>query len=304
MDFFYRHTSKIFMAIIIVSGVAVLLFGYDLQWTLRTKHTEPSLVEPEEFRPDASEVQTIEGKDHYELIGKRHLFMFPEGAELKGRSDGDIGQEVVETTLDIQLKGTVVSPSGYVLALIEDFTNHREDLYMVGDSIQGAEIMEIRKDRVVLRSGGTEEILALFVEEKRRKGRRPPPEPGEVTRGAQTRGAAGSREPAPPSVDQRQAQQKVRSLMAQLRLRPHFQDGKPAGFMVGQVHSGGVFEEAGLQEGDIIVAVNDEPVITPNQLLQAYRQVAEDEMLWMDIIRDGEEGDTVEIDLEEIMPGE
>jgi general secretion pathway protein C len=284
--------------------VAVLLFGYDLQRTLRTKHTESSLVEPEEFRPDASEVQTIEDKDHYELIGKRHLFMFPEGAELKGRSDGDRGQEVVETTLDIQLKGTVVSPSGYVLALIEDFTNHREDLYMVGDSIQDAEIMEIRRDRVVLRRGGTEETLALFVEEKRRKGRRPPPKPGEVTRGEQARGAARSREPAPPSVGQRQAQQKVRSLMAQLRLRPHFQDGKPAGFIVGQVHSGGVFEEAGLQKGDIIVAVNDEPVITPNQLLQAYRQVAEDEMLWMDIIRDGEEGDTVEIDLDEIMPGE
>lgn len=92
--------------------------------------------------------------------------------------------------------------------------------------------------------------------------------------------------------------------MAQLRLRPHFREGKPAGFVVGQVQARSIFEEAGLQKGDIIVAINDEDVITPNQLLKAYREVAEDEMLWMDIIRNGEEEDTVEIDLEEIVPSE
>jgi type II secretory pathway component PulC len=69
---------------------------------------------------------------------------------------------------------------------------------------------------------------------------------------------------------------------------------------VGQVRQGSVFQAEGLKKGDIIVAINDEDVRTPNQLLKAYREVAEDEEIWLDIISDGED-DSVEVDLEEIL---
>jgi general secretion pathway protein C len=85
--------------------------------------------------------------------------------------------------------------------------------------------------------------------------------------------------------------------MAQLRLRPHFQDGKPAGFVVGQVQKGSMFDQAGLKEGDVVVAINDEEVKTPNQLLKAYKEVSQDKELWLDVLRDGQE-ENVEIDLE------
>ena len=50
------------------------------------------------------------------------------------------------------------------------------------------------------------------------------------------------------------------------------------------------------------MAINDEDVRTPNQLLRAYRVVAEDEELWLDIVREGGEEDTIEIDVEWIGP--
>jgi general secretion pathway protein C len=88
--------------------------------------------------------------------------------------------------------------------------------------------------------------------------------------------------------------------MAQLRMRPHFQEGKPSGFVVGQVQKGGVFEAAGLKEGDIIIAINDQDVKTPNQLLKAYRDVSEDKELWLDVLRGGGE-ETIEVTLEGVV---
>jgi general secretion pathway protein C len=302
MDVFSRHTAKVLIALLIVSGVAALLFAYDLQRTLLSSRAKPTPVLSEAVKDQALEVPVIETKDHYDLIAKRNLFEFPEGTEAGVESAGVGGPETPESNLDAQLTGTVVSPDGYVMAMIEDVTQRKEDLYKVGDSIQDAEIVEILKDRVVLERAGRQETLSLFTPDKTKKGGRSRPQPADVTRPASTR--PEERPDQPPTTPSPALQARIRSMMAQLRLRPHFQDGKPAGFVVGQVQAGSAFEKAGLQTGDIIVAVNDEEVITPNQLLQAYRTVAEDEVLWMDIIRNGEEGNTIEIDLEEIVPPE
>jgi general secretion pathway protein C len=201
------------------------------------------------------------------------------------------------TDLNVRLKGTVVSPNGFALAMIEDRSQRDESLYMEGDRIQDAEILEIREDKVILRRAGRDETLKLFAEKPRKQGRwKPPARTTARRRYAQQRSARSTAV----SGSGRRAQQRVRSLMAQLRLRPHYEKGKPAGFKVGQVRLGSVFQAEGLEKGDIVVAINDEDVRTPNQLLKAYREAAEDEEIWLDIIRDGEE-DSVEVDLEEII---
>ena len=304
MDFLYRHMARILLALILVSGVAVLLFAFDLQRTLRTNHVKPIPVRSEKTSDGVLETPTLKPRDHYELIAKRDLFEFPEGTEIDLGSKGSGDQEAVESALDVQLKGTMVSDGGFLMAMIEDWTQRKEDLYMVGDSIQDAEIVKILKDRVILERAGRKETLTLFSDQKSKGRRGRPSETGSAARARPTPRPSDRQPPSAASANERQAQQRVRSLMAQLRLRPHFREGKPAGFVVGQVQPRSIFEESGLQKGDIIVAINDEDVITPNQLLKAYREVAEDEMLWMDILRNGEEEDTVEIDLEEIGPSE
>jgi len=284
--------------VIVISLAGLSLSLYDLYRTFRAPVGIPS--SPSSFKaPGTVEPSSrLRPKDHYDLIAKRNIFAFPEQKGSSPNSETRTPEPEV-TDLRVRLRGTVVAPPEFSVAVIEDPSTRKEDLYIVGDRLHDAEIVEILKDRVLLRRQGRVEVLKLF-EEKEGRARggaqakfSPRRSSSHVDRGALLRagGAASSR----------RIQQKIRSLMAQLRLRPHFEGGKPAGFRIGRVGEGSVFQAAGLREGDIIVAINDEDVRTPNQLLKAYREVAEDEELWLDIIRGGEE-ETVEIDIEGILP--
>jgi general secretion pathway protein C len=297
MGLLIRNLGKILTAIIVLGVGAAILLVYDLQRTLRMDTALPPPQTPVAARQQTEEPPRLKPEAQYELIAKRNLFVFPKEAAPQAESKETPQQE---TSLDVRLKGTIVSPKGYAMAMIEDFQKREEEFYLVGDRIQGAEILEILKDQVIIDRGGTKESLKLFAEDSRRRDRGAPP----ARRPVPPAGPAGQRPQVarPAAVEgDRAIQQKIRSLMAQLRLRPHFDKGRPAGFTVGQVRQGSVFDASGLRSGDIIVAVNDEDVQTPNQLLKAYREIAEDEEIWLDVVRDGVR-ETVDIDLQGIIP--
>jgi len=297
-----QHTGKILAGVIVIASTATVLGAYDLHRALRTDTASPIEDKAGESRSRGPDVPALKPKEHYEVIVRRNLFTIAEGTGGKSAGGGPVKEAKAETALNVRLKGTIVSPHGFALAMIEDSSQRKEELYIVGDKVQDAEILRILSNEVVLRRAGREETLTLFSDQKAQAAGRPPapgsggPRPEGTKPQAAAPPVAGS-----PSPQQRNAQQQVQSLMAQLRMKPHFQEGKPSGFVVGQIQSGSVFEAAGLKEGDIIVAINDEDVRTPNQLLKAYREVAGDRELWLDIIRDGVE-QTIEVDLDKILP--
>jgi type II secretion system protein C len=53
----------------------------------------------------------------------------------------------------------------------------------------------------------------------------------------------------------------------QMRAMPHFVDGKTDGFSISQVAPGSVFEQLGLQSGDLLTSINGQPVTNPMQAL-------------------------------------
>ncbi len=291
--------GKILLALIVVSTTAALVFALDLRRTLRTDSSPPAPMPSAEAKGKVVDLPSLQPKTHYALIGRRNLFAFQ---ELPEGSRPAVEQKKPITPLNARLKGTIISPQGLSLAMIEDGTQRKEDLYLVGDTIQDAKIVKILSNQVVLQRGDREETLTLFSEGTGKGGSKP--SAGSPPGSTPQPPAAGATKAAPPSIppsaQQKGGAQQVQTLMAQLRMRPHFQDGKPAGFVVGQVQKGGVFETAGLKEGDVIVAINDQEVKTPNQLLKAYRDVSEEKELWLDVLRGGEE-ETIEVNLEGVV---
>lgn len=298
VGFFDRHMGKILLALIVVSAAAAVVFTLDLRRTLGTDVSPPPPLPSAEAKGKAVDLPALQPKTHYALIARRNLFAFQEPPE---GSRPVVEQKKPETPLNARLKGTIISPQGLSLAMIEDATQRKEDLYLVGDSIQDAKILRILPNQVVLQRGNREETLTLFTEGGAKGTAKPGASPVPTAQ-PQSSPAVAARAPAPgsPPVQQKGATQQIQTLMAQLRLRPHFQDGKPAGFVVGQVQKGGVFEASGLKEGDIITAVNDQEVKTPNQLLKAYRDVSEEKELWLDVLRGAAE-ETIEVNLEGVV---
>lgn len=296
MEALRQNMGKIVFASICLSLAGILFFSLNLVETLGTKRSVP----PPPSRPESSgkvlELPSLKSKDQYDLIARRNIFAM--GESPKKTSAPEAPKAPVETPLNLKLKGTAVSPGGLALAMIEDPSQRREDLYIVGDKIQDAQILRIMPNQVILKRLGREETLSLFSEKHSKPEAKPSAsplaKPGSVSQGRPPGG------PGRESTSAKGGQQAVQTLMAKLRLRPHFAEGKPSGFVVGDVPQGSVFQAAGLKTGDIIVGINDEEVRTPNQLLKAYKEVSEAGELWLDILRDGQE-ETIEVEVEAIL---
>lgn len=82
--------------------------------------------------------------------------------------------ELKETPLNLQLRGTAVGDNTSSYAMIFDGRTRKEEVYRVDEYVQGARIVEIKKDGVVLQGKDGKEILNLSAPESRQQVKKPP----------------------------------------------------------------------------------------------------------------------------------
>ena len=74
-------------------------------------------------------------------------------------------------------------------------------------------------------------------------------------------------------ADVQQTMQSSAEFFTQLRAMPHFVNGRTDGFSISQVAPGSVFDQLGLQSGDLLTSINGEPVTNPMQALSLMQAV-------------------------------
>jgi len=75
-------------------------------------------------------------------------------------------------------------------------------------------------------------------------------------------------------------------LMYEIRVRPHFEAGRPAGFLIYNIEPGSIFSRMGLENGDVIKAVNGRPVGTTQEAMEFYGALKTGTTVSLDIRRD------------------
>jgi len=245
---------------------------------------------------------------YYHIIQERNLFPPPqvkkeEDPTLKKRLD--MGDSLPKTPLQLQLKGTVVGldPS-YSWAVIEDMTTRKQDLYKVGDVVSGAQIIEIYRNRVILKREGKEEILMVFEEDKIAKlvGQKPvqslpsgqspsPANPPGVNLPEGGKGLAptkvGENQWAFSKDDVNSAINNANEILSQINIAPYFEEGAARGYKVENIQEGSLINQAGFKSGDIVKRVNGMPIETPDQLIQAYQKLKDTTNIQVEVERDG-----------------
>lgn len=92
---------------------------------------------------------------------ERNLFGPPPSAD-KTKSAGDqTTADLQPTSLSLVLMGTIVSAGEESRAIILEKDTKNQDIYQQGDVVQGAEVKEILRKKVVLTSNGRDEILDM-----------------------------------------------------------------------------------------------------------------------------------------------
>ncbi|RME83581.1 MAG: PDZ domain-containing protein, partial [Zetaproteobacteria bacterium] len=87
----------------------------------------------------------------------------------------------------------------------------------------------------------------------------------------------------------RQQMNNLPQLLTQARVIPHFTDGKADGFVITEIKPGSVFEQIGLQNGDLIKRVNGQTITTPQQAMALYQALDRANAIEVVVERQGQE---------------
>ena len=224
------------------------------------------------------------------LFGSKVLDTSPTAAE---KSEADL-QSLPESTLPLRLLGTVVQVSGKKsFAIIQDTGTREQQIHFIGDEVrEGTIIVSVTRNRVVLLRNGREEIL-----EKDEDQSAAPPAVRARARPTRTAKARTTAQ-GPVTVrkvgdnnfvmDRREVEgvlQDFNKLLTQIRVVPHFADGKPDGFKIFNIRPGSLFASLGMVNGDIIKRVNGLDITGPEQALQMFQQLRDESQVTVDLER-------------------
>ncbi len=206
--------------------------------------------------------------------------------------------ELQKTSLPLKLLAIMYAPPPadprWSMAIIRDNDSKTAGPYSVGSKIREAEIDDIDDTRVYLNfGGGRREFLELLDAA--------PPQPGAPAQPA----PAAPRDPLAAELDkgikktgenrfevQRSTLDSLLGNMGVLaraaRIVPETRDGKSIGFRLFSIKPDGPFGKIGLQNGDIISAINGLEMTSPDKALEVYTKLRTANHLTVGLERNGQ----------------
>jgi len=223
----------------------------------------------------------------YQSITDRDLFKTKDNA---AKSDNQIDdadlEKLKQTSMKLKLFGTVTGVTGSAYAVIEETQKHKQGLYRAGDTIQKAQIKMILRKKVVLSVNGKDEILLMDENKNKKKRSSPFSKDQELSRPG---GRFDYDETV--TIDREKINDSLKNinqLMSQVKVRPHFKDGKPNGLLLSHVRSNSIFKEMGLKNGDIVKGVNGNEIQSVDDALKFYESLKSSSSVEVQIERRGE----------------
>lgn len=192
-----------------------------------------------------------------------------------------------ETKLNLKLWGTVSGNSDGDYAVIEDVKAREQNLYRIGDAIQTATVKEIYRAKVVLTVNGKDEVLQMQEIKSSKSVARPGglPVRESVKR---TGGVRAQRISLRRSYIER-SMTDMASLMTQVQIQPHMEEGVPAGLSLSSIKPNSIFRRMGLRNGDVITGVDGSDISSVDDALRLVDSLKSSSNISVQLKRRGRE---------------
>jgi general secretion pathway protein C len=183
---------------------------------------------------------------------------------------------------NVTLIGTVSGPRELSYGVFKDNTGVQE-IFRIGESVFGVGTLQaVKKDRAIIKKDTRSleiplEDVRVTEIHKPASGASSPVFAQQIGRGAYV-------------VDQRKLQQAIANpaqMMTDARLRPNNAGGRDEGFILSEVKPGGIYQSLGLQDGDVLLRINDYDISNPERALQAFTALRGLDRVQVDLIRSG-----------------
>ncbi len=179
---------------------------------------------------------------------------------------------VALTPLTLKLLGTVVAGT-HSAAIIALTPGGKQSAFFIGDNIQTGVVLKIvEANAIIVDHNGSLERISL-------EQGKPIVSTSMARLDRQTTPAAAPRVP-PQRLNKRmnrqhlqQQLQNLPALLSQALARPSFSNGKMNGFIISNIVPGSLYQQAGLQNGDIIMAINGEKITNAAQAMGIYAKL-------------------------------
>ena len=270
--------------LLITIGVYLLVNGFYSIVTAKFDSGAPSTPSTSSRQPPPPVEQPKAPLSQYRTIVNRDIFNTAKQEEVKPKPKKVDLETLKETDLKLKLWGTVSRQDGAAYAVIEDTKTREQNLYRTGDSIQNATVKLILREKVVLTVNNSDEILTME----------------EIASGGKTRRPGRKNQPArklPVSSYSRKitlnranienALENIGDLMNQATIRPHIEDGRPAGIAITGIRPNAIFRKMRLRNGDVITGVNGRSIESVEDAITVFEDLTSSSEIKVDIKRRG-----------------
>ncbi|MCP3163812.1 type II secretion system protein GspC [Myxococcus qinghaiensis] len=195
----------------------------------------------------------------------------------------------VKSGLRVKLLGTLVAGNpDWSFASIQDMVTQRSQTYMVGNALQGATVLEIERERVIIVNGGRKE----FIDGNPGDGAQaftPPTPPVAQTNTTSTSGirAVSDNEYEVPRAEIDKTLNNLNDVAMQARIVPAFKDGQAVGFKLFSIRPDSIYSKIGVQNGDVIRRINGFDLNSPEKALEVYSKMKDSSRIEIEIERNG-----------------
>lgn len=194
--------------------------------------------------------------------------------------------------LDLRLLGTVAGDENTSCAIIEDTQTRIQDLYKIGDVVQGARIDKIERNRIILFNDEVQEVLNLYVGSENNA--------NTLTSGKETKpkapeSAAGiikETSPTEREVNKSAFLAKVggiEAIMKTVEITPNLVNGKSDGLKISGLEGLSMAKFVGLENGDVIHTINGQTVTNDRKAFQVLRKARSLSSLDLELTRGTQE---------------
>jgi general secretion pathway protein C len=286
IEFSHKQLRTINIVIIVLIFLALLLCTRKiLAFSLESVSYRKTIVNEQKQSDDSDRsVHTIM---MYAPVAERNPF----GAPVKFQPAGNV-QTVHRSQRpfsDLLLFGTVTGPDDLSYAIFADKsqTSAGQELFAFGEDVYDyGRLTEIREDSVELTRGTEKHTIPIVEDPVPGKGRSGP---GRVS---------GVRSDLARQINEKQyllnqekvleALNKPEQILSDARLYPNIKDGNQEGFRVLEVKRGGIYEDLGLKNRDVLLRINGLNLKGPESAMQAMSALKGMNTINLDIIRNGE----------------
>ena len=210
-------------------------------------------------------------------------------------SEMDPNAAPVKSGLRVKLLGTLVaSDKLWSVASVQDMSNQRSTTYMVGDRIQGAEVLDIERLRVIINNAGRKEFIDGQPGDGAVAAYTPPPLPqGPAVQAPNPNGmgngirALSENDYEVPRSEIDRTLANLNDVAMQARIVPAFKDGQAQGFKLFSIRPDSIYSKIGVQNGDVIKRINGFELNSPEKALEVYTKLKEAQRIEIELERNG-----------------